>query len=446
MRPILSTLVVFAALGCRAQPAAPQPPIDGSVADPPPPVAAVTPPPAAAPAPAPASTGTPVTLPVLDAMFADAGFAAALKTSLDLTDDQIERLRTGARAATKALMKRGEGSSLASRHADELIRGVVGDDKTGRLAEFVRDYWTRDEHGNPAAPGAEPVPGGVPTDTRIVVNAPAYRMDVFRDGALVDTYKIGIGYPEFPLPTGLRSASTIIFNPTWTPPDEPWVTGDVKAGERVAAGSKDNPLGAIKIPIGMPSLIHGGKAAANLGGFASHGCVGLTDAQVKTFAQVLAQISETPLAPADVLAYEKDAKKTKRVALAATIPVELRYETIVVEAGKLRIYRDVYERGTNTEENLQRVLEASGVRPSTLSDEDRAHITTALRRMALAPDGSVVDPNAADEDAAESDGAEVTRRIKGAKVVEIAIPALAGKGYPAPHTRPRRGAGKPTWW
>jgi len=439
---------MFAALGCRAQPAAPQPPIDSSVADdPPPPVAAVTPPPAAAPAPA--STGTPVTLPVLDAMFADAGFAAALKTSLDLTDDQIDRLRTGARAATKSLMKRGEGSILASRHADELIRGVVGDDKTGRLAEFVRDYWTRDENGNPTIPSAEPIPGGIPTDTRIVVNAPAYRMDVFRDGALVDTYKIGIGYPEFPLPTGMRSASTIIFNPTWTPPDEPWVTGDVKAGERVAAGSKDNPLGAIKIPIGMPSLIHGGKSAANLGGFASHGCVGLTDAQVKTFAEVLAQISDTPLAPADVLDYEKDTKKTKRIALAATVPVELRYETIVVEAGKLRIYRDVYERGTNTEENLQRVLEASGVPPSTLSDEDRAHITTALQRMALAPDGSVVDTNpenAADEPAAEADGAEVTRRIKGAKVVEIAIPALAGKGYPAPHTRPRRGAGKPMWW
>ena len=112
-------------------------------------------------------------------------------------------------------------------------------------------------------------------------------MDLFEDGKLVKSYKIGIGYPEFPLPTGLRKAETIIFNPTWTPPDEPWVEspgGKIKIGERIEAGDKLNPLGSIKIPIGLPSLIHGGKAPAKLGGFASHGCVGLTNAQVKDFA------------------------------------------------------------------------------------------------------------------------------------------------------------------
>jgi murein L,D-transpeptidase YcbB/YkuD len=59
----------------------------------------------------------------------------------------------------------------------------------------------------------------VPSDSRIVVNAPAYRMDVFDAGRLIKSYKIGIGYPQFPLPTGLRKAKVIIFNPTWTPPD-----------------------------------------------------------------------------------------------------------------------------------------------------------------------------------------------------------------------------------
>jgi hypothetical protein len=39
-------------------------------------------------------------------------------------------------------------------------------------------------------------------------------MDVFKEGKLIKSYKIGIGYPEFPLPSGLRKASTIIFNPT----------------------------------------------------------------------------------------------------------------------------------------------------------------------------------------------------------------------------------------
>jgi lipoprotein-anchoring transpeptidase ErfK/SrfK len=138
---------------------------------------------------------------------------------------------------------------------------------------------------NGAGPNAASGKGfnAVPADTRIVVNAPAYRMDVFDNGKLVKTYRVGIGYPEFPLPTGLRKASDIIFNPTWTPPDSPWVATmkNVKAGEKVEAGSKLNPLGPIKIPIGMPSLIHGGKSPAKIGGFASHGCVGLRQSLAK---------------------------------------------------------------------------------------------------------------------------------------------------------------------
>ena len=54
----------------------------------------------------------------------------------------------------------------------------------------------------------------IPVDKRIVVNIPAFRMDLFEDGKLIKSYKIGIGYPEFPLPTGVRKAETIIFNPT----------------------------------------------------------------------------------------------------------------------------------------------------------------------------------------------------------------------------------------
>ena len=54
-------------------------------------------------------------------------------------------------------------------------------------------------------------PNAVPTDTRVVVNIPAFRMDLFQDGSLVKSYKVGIGYPEFPLPLGLRKAQTDNF-------------------------------------------------------------------------------------------------------------------------------------------------------------------------------------------------------------------------------------------
>src|SRR6266404_3021375 len=237
-----------------------------------------------------------------------------------------------------------------------------------------------------AAKEAEPTmlsgPNAVPTDTRIVVNIPAFRMDVFTNGSLVKSYKIGIGYPQFPLPQGLRKAETIIFNPTWTPPDSPWVnTMNVTPGEVIGAGSKQNPLGPIKIPIGSPSLIHGGKPLAKIGTFASHGCVGMTNAQVKDFARVLADAAHAELTEETMSAYLKTRTKTRTVKLGQLVPVELRYETIVFEDGKLHIYRDVYDQNTNTEDILRAVFVANGASFDSLREQEKVQVLEALNVM-----------------------------------------------------------------
>jgi lipoprotein-anchoring transpeptidase ErfK/SrfK len=382
----------------------------------------------------------PVTLPVLDAMFADEAFAGELKSKLQLTDEQIEGLRRVAGEERAGLEEEGERSGTtpeATRRAAEKIRAVIGAEKAPAFNAFVSERWAA---GGEMLAGAKP--NSVPTDTRVVVNAPAYRMDVFKDGKLVKTYKVGIGYPEFPLPQGLRKADTIIFNPTWTPPDEPWVKGKFEPGKKVEAGSKDNPLGPVKIPIGLPSLIHGGKSAARLGGFASHGCVGLTNPQVQDFSVVLAGIGGGQLTPEDVAGYARNREETKQVKLSSAVPVELRYETIVVEDGRLHIYRDVYDKGTNTEENLRRVLEAFGVRLEDLSEQERAQVTQALQAMARDAQGNPADgqptptptPAAAGKGANRNANANVreTKTVKGQKEVVIDIAALRGKGYPAP--------------
>jgi lipoprotein-anchoring transpeptidase ErfK/SrfK len=401
--------------------------------------------------------GLPVTLPVLDAMFFDESFNQELKTKLQLTDEQIEKLRTISREATGNLNEseddNNSGSTRAeTKRAEEQIRGILGDEKANQLFELVRNRWSSGEM-ELTSTGK---PNAVPTDTRIVVNAPAYRMDVFQDGKLMKTYKIGIGYPEFPLPTGTRKAETIIFNPTWTPPDEPWVKGKVKPGQKVEAGDKLNPLGPIKIPIGSPSLIHGGKNPARLGTFASHGCVGLTNSQVQDFSLVLAQISGTELKLEDVKTYEKQKTETKNVKLSSPVQVELRYETIVVEDGKLKIFRDVYERGTNTAENLQKVLNAYGISYDSLSEADRQKITAALRDMNKDAQGNLIvevnepasnssatnamnansnsangNTNSQKTNSNSGDG-KVTRDVKGKKEVVIALAQLQGKGYPVP--------------
>lgn len=395
--------------------------------------------PVATPTATPNPIEIPVTLPVLDAMFADENFAAELKTKLNLTDEQIANLKRTARDATAALGEtesEQSGSTLAAKkRAAEQIQGILGDEKAKQLVQLVGERWaTGGETPTVAASNTATNANAVPTDTRVVVNAPAYRMDVFKDGQLVRTYKIGIGYPEFPLPTGMRTAKEIIFNPTWTPPDEPWVKGKLKPFQKVEAGSPLNPLGPIKIPIGLPSLIHGGKQAARLGSFASHGCVGLTNPQVQDFAYVLAQVSGTDLTNEDVDGYAKNKKETKNVKLTTPMPIELRYETIVVEDGKLKIYRDVYEHGTNTEENLRKVLDAYGVSFDSLSPQEKQQALEAVNQMAVDAKGEKVTEEEANRDrnANKNQSKTVTRTIKGKKEIVVPIAALQGKGYPAP--------------
>ena len=331
-------------------------------------------PPANAAQPAPetaANSNVPVTLPLIDAMLADEAFTNELRSNLQLTDEELQKLRDAARNGVLQLSYEDDdaarSTSAATGQAQSAVREILGNERSTRFMALIRTK----SAGIDQAQFADVEPNSVPTDTRIVVNAPAYRMDVFENGQLKKSYKIGIGYPEFPLPAGLRRAETVIINPTWTPPDEPWVKGKFAPGKTVEAGSKDNPLGILKIPIGLPSLIHGGKVASRLGTFASHGCVGLTNDQARDFAVQLAALGGSPLSQEEIRKFNAQKTETKEHKLQNPVPVELRYETIVVQDGKLYIYRDVYERGTNTEENLRRVLEAAGLSLDSINPQSR---------------------------------------------------------------------------
>lgn len=444
------------------------PPASTSVATAPTP----TPTPALSPSPTSGVVTTastvPVTLPVLDALLADEAFKAKVKSKLQLTDDQISALRKSASDEVAKLRQvnaeQQEGGAAEARdQAAESIRGVIGADKAEELIALAREHWLKGsedlEAGKDKAAEVAMLPGpnAVPGDTRIVVNIPAYRMDFFQDGSLVKSYKIGIGYPQFPLPTGLRKAQTIIFNPTWTPPDEPWVESmkEVIAGEKIAAGSPLNPLGPIKIPIGMPSLIHGGKPLSKIGTFASHGCVGLTNAQVKDFALMLAETAGKKVSDKTISEYLKDPTKTRVLKLDKAVPVELRYETIVVSDGKLHLYRDVYDEDTNTEENLRTALEKYAIKLDDLSEDERAQALEALNAMSAHPNKQAAskpananpspEPSSNRPGKAEVQKTKTARRKpigKNQKEVIIEIAALSGKGYPAPVDLDT-GSGKP---
>jgi lipoprotein-anchoring transpeptidase ErfK/SrfK len=415
-----------------------------------------TPSPSGSPQPQTEPSRSQLTLPVLDALLANDVFVSELKTKVQVTDEQVNALKTAAAEEVNRLRTGNAEQNVANStegrsRATEQIARIIGDDKTKQLVKFADEFWARgaDAEGATSKQDTSAIsttPNAVPTDTRIVVNIPAYRMDLFKDGSLIKSYKIGIGYPEFPLPQGLRKAQTIIFNPTWTPPDSPWVANmkNITPGEKVDAGSKLNPLGPIKIPIGMPSLIHGGKSPAKLGTFASHGCVGLTNSQVKDFAQMLGQISNTDVSANSITNYLKDPTHTQVVKLKQTIPVELRYETIVLEDGKLHIFKDVYEQDSNTEENLRKVLEANGSGLEDLSQEERSQVLDALNLMSAHPKQTVVSPSPTPAtDAAERKRKRTDKKPpKNQKEMVVELTSLARRGYPAPENFDA-GTGKP---
>jgi hypothetical protein len=187
----------------------------------------------------------------------------------------------------------------------------------------------------------------------------------------------------------------------------------------------------------------------------------LTSLQIQDFAKRLGQLGGTEISDEQFAEYQKNKTETKAVKLSKAVPVELRYETITVEDGKLHIYRDVYDRGTNTEENLRNVLQPYGVTLDQLSEPKRAEVIRALGQMARDAGGKPVpdatatnksdsakgnssalsstsassrkgDKSKEESKANKIASGKVTRTIKGGKEVVVEIPALLGKGYPAP--------------
>ena len=64
----------------------------------------------------------------------------------------------------------------------------------------------------------------------------------------------------------------------------------------------------------------------------------------------------------------KRTKETFVVELNEPLQVEITYDTLVVEAGTLHIYPDVYSHKKNTTENLRKELEANGIDASDVPD------------------------------------------------------------------------------
>ena len=209
-------------------------------------------------------------------------------------------------------------------------------------------------------------------DVKITINVPAFQMTLWQNGKEVKSYPIGVGMKEFPMFIGLRDVNMIIWNPSWIPPDSDWVAEGLR-GTPIPPTDPRNPLGKMKIPLGSGYLLHQAKGAGDLGNLVSHGCVRVMRDDLYDLSEKIIAARAAEISPAEI-AEAKRTKKTLTAEMDSPIPVEITYDTMVVENGQLHIYPDVYERRKNNLEILRDELKANDIDEDEFSD-------AALNRM-----------------------------------------------------------------
>ena len=210
---------------------------------------------------------------------------------------------------------------------------------------------------------------------KITINVPAFQMTLWQDGKEVKSYPVGVGLLDYPIIIGRREASSIEWNPVWIPPSSDWIerSSTVKPGEIILPTDPRNPLGKVKIPLGYGYLIHQAKGPGDMGSLVSHGCVRVMQADLYDLAEKIVAARGLDVT-AQQIAGAKRNKKTLIARLDPVVPVEITYDTIVVENGRLNIYPDVYNYKRNTVQNVRNELKTSGVNDELVTDKEIARM------------------------------------------------------------------------
>ena len=204
---------------------------------------------------------------------------------------------------------------------------------------------------------------------RVTVNVPAFLMTLWQDGKQIDTYYVGVGREQYPIPSGMRTAEEIILNPDWIPPDSEWVRRtEHEPYERIPASDPDNPLGKIKVPLGDAYLLHEAQGPSDIGNLVSHGCVRVLRDDIFDMTKKIVAGRGLSISAGEIEAARRNSTR-RAIDLNGEMQVDINYDTMVVEAGKLQIFPDVYEKEMNTVDNLKQELESYGIDASKLPRE-----------------------------------------------------------------------------
>lgn len=209
---------------------------------------------------------------------------------------------------------------------------------------------------------------------RIVVNVPAYRLDVYVGDSLVDTMRIAVGMPGFRTPRGEFAITSVEWNPWWIPPDRPWA-----AKEKLMPPGPDNPMGRVKLNFRPLYFLHGTPFESSIGSAASHGCIRLRQQDALALAGLVLRFGTSSLGEAGIGQLVADTATTRTVVLDAPIPIELRYDQVEVRSGRVTVYRDVY--GLATRPRRDQVIAALAAYGVDTLQLDTARVRALVRRI-----------------------------------------------------------------
>lgn len=180
----------------------------------------------------------------------------------------------------------GMAAALPGQQADTTRPAV---DSTKRLIDSTKksaDTTKKvDSVAKPAAaPGTLRSAGKVDGPVQLAADLSDRELTVLAANGAVRTFKVAVGTPSDPTPTGTFKIRKVVWNPSWIPPDEKWAKGKTAKGP----GDPGNPMKVAKIFFQEPDYyIHGTPYVNSLGSAQSHGCLRMSPDEVAELAQFL---------------------------------------------------------------------------------------------------------------------------------------------------------------
>lgn len=172
---------------------------------------------------------------------------------------------------------------------------------------------------------------------RLSINVPAYRLEVIENGVVTRTIPVAVGQPRYRTPLGRYAIDYVIWNPWWYPPDEPWARK-----EHITPPGWANPVGRVKLHVTGLVFLHGTPLVPTLGSAASHACVRMKNEDATFLARLVHQYGSPAVRSATLDSLEADTGATRRIAMPAPVPLEIRYELAEVRGDDLAVYPDIY--------------------------------------------------------------------------------------------------------